>query len=239
MRSIRWPLGHGPCRRHRPASCRHPSAHPPRGRRRSAGSRAARRCRCPWSRGSSCGQQPSCSKFLYWIKAARYAGRARWRPKAADAPVYCPALGSPRQLSAQGQTSDPTSPPSNPTSPKQHHQANTTAAPHTATATRRTRPAARPRRIRGDTSQIAGQSKTGQRGTGRRGCGGTHGRCSPQRGSVVADFLWLRLSSCCRSDLEGWASNGSLDRVIAAGRGQGNRASWQLGVAKPTEMGCR
>ncbi|GLW17267.1 hypothetical protein Stsp01_40100 [Streptomyces sp. NBRC 13847] len=48
-------------------------------------------------------RQPSCSKFLYWIKAARYAGRARWRPKAADAPVYRPALGSPRQLSAQGQ----------------------------------------------------------------------------------------------------------------------------------------
>ncbi|RSM89949.1 hypothetical protein DMH25_39860 [Streptomyces sp. WAC 01325] len=34
------------------------------------------------------------------------------------------------------------------------------------------------------------------------------------------------LSSCCRSDLEGCVSNGSLDRVIAAGRGHEGRASW-------------
>jgi hypothetical protein len=34
------------------------------------------------------------------------------------------------------------------------------------------------------------------------------------------------LSSCCRSDLEGCVSNGSLDRVIAAGRGYEGRASW-------------
>lgn len=50
------------------------------------------------------------SNFPYVIKAARYAARARWRPKAADAPVYRPALGSPRQLSAQGQASGPTEP---------------------------------------------------------------------------------------------------------------------------------
>lgn len=88
-------------------------------------------------------RQPSCSKFLYWIKAARYAGRARWRPKAADAPVYRPALGSPRQLSAQGQQAFRQSPGSNPTSPKRHHQVETTAAPAAGTATRRTPPAAR------------------------------------------------------------------------------------------------
>ncbi|MFD0621536.1 multiprotein-bridging factor 1 family protein [Streptomyces sanglieri] len=35
-----------------------------------------------------------------------------------------------------------------------------------------------------------------------------------------------RLSSCCRSDREGWASNGSLVRVIAGGRGNEGRASW-------------
>ncbi|MEU1941032.1 hypothetical protein ACFW95_45900 [Streptomyces sp. NPDC059474] len=34
------------------------------------------------------------------------------------------------------------------------------------------------------------------------------------------------LSGCCRSDLEGCASNRSLDRVIAAGHGYESRASW-------------
>jgi hypothetical protein len=41
-------------------------------------------------------------------------------------------------------------------------------------------------------------------------------------GPVSAEYL----SSCCRSDLEGCASNGSLDRVIAAGGGHEGRASW-------------
>ncbi|WP_256215569.1 transposase [Streptomyces sp. Ag109_O5-10] len=34
------------------------------------------------------------------------------------------------------------------------------------------------------------------------------------------------LSSCCRSDLEGCASNRSLDRVIVTGCGHEGRASW-------------
>ncbi|WP_374293468.1 hypothetical protein [Streptomyces olivochromogenes] len=34
------------------------------------------------------------------------------------------------------------------------------------------------------------------------------------------------LSGCCRSDLEGCTSNGSLDRVVAAGCGHEGRASW-------------
>ncbi|MGW3730498.1 universal stress protein [Streptomyces sp. NPDC000851] len=42
---------------------------------------------------------------------------------------------------------------------------------------------------------------------------------------VVYALNWP-VRSCCRSDLEGCASNGSLDRVIAVGRGHGNRASW-------------
>jgi hypothetical protein len=46
----------------------------------------------------------------------------------------------------------------------------------------------------------------------------------------------LHLSSCCRSDLEGWASNGSLVRVVTVDRGHEGRASWQLGVAMPTEL---
>ena len=42
------------------------------------------------------------------------------------------------------------------------------------------------------------------------------------------------LRSCCRSDLEGCGSNGSLHRVIATGRGHENRASrrWR-GVGVP------
>lgn len=107
-------------------------------------------------------QQPSCSKFLYWIKAARYAGRARWRPKAADAPVYRPALGSPRQLSAQGQQACRQSPGSNPTSPKQHHQADTTTAPATGTTTRCTPPAAQAGQIRGDATQFVTPPRTEQ-----------------------------------------------------------------------------
>ncbi|MEJ8641091.1 hypothetical protein WKI68_05640 [Streptomyces sp. MS1.HAVA.3] len=41
----------------------------------------------------------------------------------------------------------------------------------------------------------------------------------------LARALWPR-HSCCRSDLEGCVSNGSLDRVVAAGRGHEGRAPW-------------
>ncbi|MET9131883.1 IS5/IS1182 family transposase, partial [Streptomyces antibioticus] len=43
--------------------------------------------------------------------------------------------------------------------------------------------------------------------------------------AAQAPRLDRALSSCCRSDLEGCVSNGSLDRVIAAGRGHEGRAS--------------
>ena len=51
-------------------------------------------------------------------------------------------------------------------------------------------------------------------------------RGSSGTASHIDECEALRVSSCCRSDLEGCVSNGSLDRVIAAGRGHEGRASW-------------
>lgn len=137
-------------------------------------------------------QQPNCSEFLYWIKAARSAGRARWAAEGRRRSCLPPRSRQPLATQRARTASVPTEPRKQPDQPDQHHRADTMAAPHTATTTRRTRPPARPRRIRGDTSQFAGQSKQGSVAQAGGGAGDTRGRCSPLRGSVVADFLWLR-----------------------------------------------
>lgn len=138
------------------------------------------------------GAQASCSKFLYWIKAARYADRARWRPKAADAPVYRPALGSPRQLSAQDRKRPDTA--QEATRPT---RSSTTRPTPRQRPTQPPRPGARDQQPRHAESAVTPRSSRAnpkQGSVAQAGCGGggTHGACSPQRGNVTADFRWLR-----------------------------------------------
>lgn len=54
------------------------------------------------------GQQSPVQSFFTGSRRPAHAGRARWRPVAAAAPVYRPAHGGPPPLSAQSATSDPT-----------------------------------------------------------------------------------------------------------------------------------
>ncbi|MQY40650.1 hypothetical protein SRB17_86830 [Streptomyces sp. RB17] len=56
------------------------------------------------------------------------------------------------------------------------------------------------------------------------GCG--RGQMSAHMSKWGLMVLAYDFSGCCRSDLEGWPSNGSLDRVIAVGCGHEGRASW-------------